>query len=96
MAGPVDLAKVVENVADNRQTPEMLLLVGLVGANLAIFNLIPFPALDGGRLFFVFIEMARRGKRVPPQLEEAVHFAGFVLLLALVALVTLADVTRFS
>lgn len=49
-------------------------------------NLLPLPALDGGRLVFLIIE-AVRGKRVPPEKEGMVHFAGFVLLMALMVVI---------
>ena len=56
-----------------------LLNIGvLLTANLGVMNLLPLPALDGGRLVFLIIE-AVRGKRVPPEKEGMVHFAGFVL-----------------
>lgn len=54
-----------------------LLNIGvLLTANLGVMNLLPLPALDGGRLVFLIIE-AVRGKRVPPEKEGMVHFAGF-------------------
>ena len=56
-------------------------------------NLIPFPALDGGRLIFLFIE-AIRGKRIPPEKEGMVHFAGFALLMILMVIVMYNDIMR--
>ena len=56
-------------------------------------NLIPFPALDGGRLIFLFIE-AIRGKRIPPEKEGMVHFAGFALLMILMVVVMYNDIMR--
>ena len=61
--------------------------------NLGIFNLLPLPALDGGRLFFVLIEMIR-GKPVNPKYEGYVHLAGMVLLLSLMVLVTFNDIAK--
>ena len=55
--------------------------------------MIPFPALDGGRLIFLFIE-AIRGKRVPPEKEGMVHFAGFALLMVLMVIVMYNDIMR--
>jgi len=60
--------------------------------NLAIINLFPFPALDGGRLVFVALEALRRGKRVPPEKESIVHFVGMAILLIMMALITFSDV----
>ena len=62
-------------------------------ANLGVMNLIPFPALDGGRLIFLFIE-AIRGKRIPPEKEGMVHFAGFALLMILMVVVMYNDIMR--
>ena len=63
----------------------------LVTANLGIMNLLPIPALDGGRLVFLIVE-AIRGKRVPPEKEGMVHFAGFALLMLLMVFVMFNDI----
>ena len=63
----------------------------LVTANLGIMNLLPIPALDGGRLVFLIVE-AIRGKRVPPEKEGMVHFAGFALLMMLMVFVMFNDI----
>lgn len=65
----------------------------LLSANLGVMNLLPLPALDGGRLVFLFIEAIRR-KRVPPNKEGWVHAAGMVLLLALMAFVMFNDIRK--
>lgn len=71
-----------------------LLNIGiLLTANLGVMNLIPFPALDGGRLVFLLIE-AIRGKRVPPEKEGMVHFAGFELLMIRMIFVMYNDIMR--
>ncbi len=72
---------------------QMLNMAILLSANLGVMNLLPLPALDGGRLVFLFIE-AIRGKRVPPEKEGYVHFAGIVLLMALMVFVMFNDVHR--
>ena len=69
----------------------MLNMAILLSANLGVMNLLPLPALDGGRLVFLIIE-AIRGKRVPPEKEGYVHFAGIVLLMALMVFVMFNDV----
>ena len=56
-------------------------------------NLLPLPALDGGRLVFLFIE-AVRGKPIPPEKEGMVHFAGFVALMVLMVFVMYNDIMR--
>ena len=69
----------------------MLNLMILLTVNLGIFNLLPVPALDGGRLLFVIIELFR-GKPVPPKKEAYVHLAGMVLLLIIVVAVFFNDI----
>ena len=61
--------------------------------NLAVLNIIPFPGLDGGRLFFVLLGALFR-RRISPQLEAAIHAVGFVLLLGLLVVVSVADIRR--
>ena len=56
-------------------------------------NLLPLPALDGGRIFFILIEMIR-GKAIPPEKEGAVHFIGMVLLMVLTVVVLYNDIMR--
>jgi regulator of sigma E protease len=65
-------------------------VVGAFSAGLAVANLLPLPALDGGRLLFILIE-AVRGRRVNPEREAAIHFAGIVLLLTLMVLISVND-----
>ena len=72
---------------------QMLNIGILLSANLGVMNLLPFPALDGGRLVFLIIE-AIRGKRVPPEKEGKVHLVGMILLLALMAFVLYNDIVR--
>lgn len=71
----------------------MLNLIMLFSANLGVMNLLPIPALDGGRLVFLVVE-AVRGKPVPAEKEGMVHFAGFVLLMGLMVFVSYNDVIR--
>jgi regulator of sigma E protease len=68
----------------------ILLLMGILSLALAITNLLPLPALDGGRLMFVIIEKIR-GRRVDPNWEGAIHLAGMVLLLGLMVIITYQD-----
>ena len=65
----------------------------LLSVNLGIMNLLPIPALDGGRLVFLIIE-AIRGKRVSPDKEGMVHFAGFALLMVLMVVVMFNDIMK--
>ncbi len=68
----------------------VLQLMGILSAALAITNLLPIPALDGGRLLFIAIEKIR-GRRVDPNWEGAIHLAGMVILLGLMAIITYQD-----
>ncbi|HMM32529.1 MAG TPA: site-2 protease family protein, partial [Clostridia bacterium] len=70
----------------------VLRLAVLISVNLGFINILPFPALDGGRLTFMLVEMVR-GKPVAPQREGVVHFVGFVLLMALMAYLVVKDVS---
>ena len=65
----------------------------LLTANLGVLNLLPIPALDGGRLIFLIIE-AVRGKPIDPEKEGIVHLIGFVLLMLLMAFVFFNDISR--
>ena len=65
----------------------------LLSVNLGVMNLLPLPALDGGRLLFMFIEVVR-GKPVSPEKEGIVHFVGFVALMILMVFVLYNDISR--
>ena len=87
--GPVGIASVTGQVA--QLGPQYLLqFAAFLSLNLAILNLIPFPALDGGRILFVGIE-AVRGRRVDPRKEGLVHFIGMAILLFFIALISYHD-----
>jgi regulator of sigma E protease len=70
----------------------LLQLTASLSAALAATNLLPLPGLDGGRLLFIAIE-ALRGKRLDPRKENLVHFAGIILMLMLILVVTYYDIT---
>jgi regulator of sigma E protease len=71
----------------------ILFLTAVLSTALAVTNLLPLPALDGGRIFFIIVE-AIRGKRVSPEKEGAIHFVGFALLLTLMVVVSYYDVSN--
>ena len=71
----------------------LLLMVAFITINVGVFNLLPLPALDGGRLIFIIIEGVR-GKPVPAKYEGWVHAAGFILLILLMVLVTFNDIVN--
>ena len=70
-----------------------ILIIAFITINLGVFNLLPFPALDGGRLFFLLIEMIRR-KPIKSEYEGYVNTAGLLILLGLMAMVTFNDVIK--
>ena len=71
----------------------MLNMAVLLSANLGVMNLLPFPALDGGRLVFLVVEAVRR-KPINRQIEGMVHFAGLMLLMVLMVAVMYNDIVR--
>lgn len=100
LSGPVGIVKIADEAFDSGSEVSMLdgilqiVSLGIIiSANLGVMNLLPLPALDGGRLVFMFIE-AIRGKRVSPEKEGWVHGIGMILLLALMAFVLFNDVKR--
>ncbi|MFN8639422.1 MAG: RIP metalloprotease RseP [Dehalococcoidia bacterium] len=93
VAGPVGIAQATGEAA-KAGVPPLFELAALLSINLGIVNMLPLPALDGGRLFFLLLEVLRRGKRVAPQKEALVHFVGFALFIVLTIVVTFADVSR--
>ena len=70
-----------------------LSLAGLISINLGVMNLLPLPALDGGRIVFVIAEKIL-GHRVSPEKEGLVHFIGFALLIAFMLFITFSDVRK--
>ena len=92
IAGPVGIA-ILAGQATALGFVYLLQLVALISLNLAVLNLIPFPALDGGRLLFLGIEKIK-GSKVKPKIENAIHSIGIVLLLALVVLITYRDILK--
>jgi regulator of sigma E protease len=97
IAGPIGMGQLTSEVIKASDAPVLATLTNitiLLSLNLAILNLLPIPALDGGRLLFVLIETLRGGKKVPPEKEGVVHFVGLVILLAFMLVVAFADINR--
>jgi len=93
VTGPVGIAQLTGEVAKAGISP-LLEFAGFISINLAIINILPLPALDGGRMVFVLFEWVRRGKRVSPKTEGLVHLIGFAMLMALIVVVTQQDIIR--
>lgn len=97
LAGPIGMGQYTGVILDAAPGSEWAVLTQLtvvVSISLGLFNLLPIPALDGGRLLFVAIEILRGGKRVSPEKEGIVHLVGMMLLLVLMFLIAFNDVAR--
>lgn len=100
LSGPVGIVSVVDNTYKQSKSyglfiviAQMLNIAILLSANLGVMNLLPLPALDGGRLVFLFVEAIRR-KRIPPEKEGYVHLVGIALLMMLMVFVMFNDIRR--
>ena len=100
MSGPVGVVNVIGDTYEDSKSEGALItwlsmfnIMILLSANLGIMNLLPIPALDGGRLVFLVIE-AIRGRGIRRETEGMIHFVGLMLLLALMVYVTFHDITR--
>lgn len=98
LSGPVGIVKTIGDTYDESKTQgaylvflNMLNISILLSANLGVMNLLPIPALDGGRLVFLIVEAIRR-KRIDPEREGMVHFIGLMLLMALMIFVMFNDI----
>ncbi len=90
VTGPVGIFAVTSQAA-KLGILALINLVGILSVNLAILNIVPFPALDGGRLLFIAIEKAI-GRKVVPRIEAVIHTVGMVILLLLLLAITIHDV----
>ena len=93
LTGPIGIAQVTGEVAEVGVFP-FFELVAIISISLGLINILPIPALDGGRLMFVLIEWARRGRRISPQREGLVHVIGFAILIGLIVVVSFFDISR--
>lgn len=90
MSGPIGVTGAMTDAA-KADTEQFFYLLALISVNLGIFNLIPFPALDGGRLFFMVIELII-GRPVNRKIEGYVHFIGITVLMLFMLLISFKDV----
>jgi regulator of sigma E protease len=94
VAGPVGLTSLTGEII---QTKSPLLpylnFIALLSLNLAILNILPFPALDGGRLLFLAVEAVSK-RRMKAEVERFIHSVGMAILLALIILVTVSDISK--
>jgi regulator of sigma E protease len=92
--GPVGIAAVTGDVIDEAGWRSLIEIAALLSLNLAVFNALPLPMLDGGRAFIIFIEILRGGRRISPEKEALFHLTGFALLMMTVLVVTYFDIAR--
>jgi len=92
--GPIGIAVITGQVARLGIVP-LLEFAALLSINLAIINILPFPALDGGKILFIIIGKIR-GKAVSQKMENIIHMTGFIILISLILVVTLKDIGRFG
>lgn len=93
LSGPVGIVYMVNKSAEHGFI-YFLYLMALISLNLGVFNMLPFPALDGGRLVFIIVR-AFTGKKITDSVENKINFAGLMLLFGLMIYVTWNDVIRF-
>jgi regulator of sigma E protease len=93
VTGPVGIAQMTGQIAQSGLSP-LLEFAAFLSINLAIINIFPLPALDGGRIIFVLLEWVRRGKRIAPKAEGLVHLIGFALIMVFFLAVTYQDIMR--
>ena len=92
--GPVGIADTTGDIIDAAGWRSLIELAALLSLSLGVFNVLPIPGLDGGRMLFVFIEIARGGRRISPEKEGLVHFMGIATLLAGMVVITYFDIAR--
>jgi regulator of sigma E protease len=93
VGGPVAIAQITGEAAKAGISP-LLEFAAFLSINLAIINIFPLPALDGGRIVFVLLEWVRRGRRISPKTEGLIHAIGFALLMAAILAITYQDIIR--
>ncbi len=94
VTGPIGIYRMTTEVAETGLT-RLLEFTAFLSVNLFLLNLLPLPALDGGRLVFVLLEWLRGGRRIPPEKEGLVHAIGMVLILGMMVVVTVFDYIRY-
>ena len=101
MSGPVGIVSTITTVGEQSESAaaaaNIAYLAALIAVNLAVMNLLPLPALDGGKIFFLVVNalcMLTIRKQIPAKFENYVHLAGFILLMGLMLVITFQDVLK--
>ena len=93
LSGPIGVTEAFAEAASSANIKSLLLILALITVNLGVFNLMPLPALDGGRIFFMLIEWIF-GKPVNRKAEAIIHSVGMALLLVLMVVVAYNDIVK--
>ena len=98
LSGPIGTVDIIADTTSEAVSTmdfsRLLTIMALIAINIGVFNLIPFPALDGGRFLLIIFEGAT-GKKIPANVEAAINNVGFMLLMALMVVVTVNDISKF-
>ena len=102
LSGPVGIVSTMAQVGQQAETTRAAVeniayIAALIAVNLAVMNLLPLPALDGGRIFFLVVNaiaMLLFRRQIPAKYENYIHFAGLILLLALMVVLMFSDVWK--
>ena len=102
LSGPVGIMSIMTEVGTSSESVssavrDIAFLAALIAINLAVMNMLPIPALDGGRIFFLLVDAVALllfKHKIPEKYQAAVNAVGFVLLMGMMALVTLQDVIK--
>ena len=97
--GPIGISQITGSIAKseasiNTKIVSLLYISATISLSLGVINLLPIPALDGGRIFFVLLEIFRGGKRISTDKEALIHFIGFTMLIGLIILISIQDIIR--
>lgn len=92
LSGPIGVAKVIAE-ASHRGLLDILFWLAYININLGVINLLPIPALDGGKMLFIIAEWFR-GKKIPVEKESNVHFIGFIFLIGIMLMATYQDILK--
>lgn len=94
IGGPISIARAAGEMARSGFV-NLMWFTGFLSANLALLNMVPFPGLDGGRLFFILLEKLRGGRRIAPEYEGLINMIGIFVLIGLMMVVSYFDVVRW-
>lgn len=93
LSGPIGVTETISDAVQTTNYKGLLLILAIITVNLGVFNLLPLPALDGGRIFFMIIELFR-GKPIDQKVEGIIHTVGMGLLMLLMVIVAYNDIVR--